>query len=815
MKHFISRLTKVILVVTIPFFILTLIELLTEITGGKIGDYLQNNHGISTRTMVVTLLVLMMFSLAIQIRDKWNSSNQTSDSANSINQQGTGNVAVQDVSGTVTINNYVSSEKKPHRDNIEPDLKILYESLKERYKKRYESKLDGRFEITLEVNEDWRFDQPATYKFSAEAKVSEAATAVRKAFDEKGRLLIVGNAGSGKTVLLLNLARQLLGDELKKDQQIPVIFNLASWRETYENFEDWLIDMLENGSGLPFTLKGDFARKILHEKRIILMLDGLDELARNDVSRRKVEDDYYYYKITKEVDKTVVMSDDEKAHELKEFAKSYEKDDRENALRVRAKCLDSLNDYLEEGREAVICCRQAEFVEMRRKTKQEAPVSASVNILELDSSQIDSALNYIIETKPNNTDLSIEERDRLKSSKASAENLAKLLLTNKTLQKVINNPFYFSTALAVFDNQIIKNKKLPAQKEKLEKYLLKTYIEKKITKSHLLKDFTNDTKKINQWLKWLAKLLDRKRLVTFELSDLQPSDLMKTRKYTQWSLYGSQDLYSVFNWVDRFDPNKLLTEDNVYLNFSKITHREYWDSFFGVFFTNLIFSILGGIGYGLYYNAATGLGVGILLLVFTSLFKGLMVGFENLKDLKEIAKPERPYQRINSGLRLNLIIFGILVLCLLGFHSLISKLEHQILTYSIYTVPRYLFEFWEQDNFGKDFAQSLFQLIKSDPNYFKNEWSTDIIEILSATKDIVWVYVFGSIMIPQLLRFTTFKHLLLRYYLWREKLIPLKFVTFLDLAAEARILEKDGGQWRFRHQNLQEYFANLEIETDK
>jgi hypothetical protein len=35
------------------------------------------------------------------------------------------------------------------------------------------------------------------------------------------------------------------------------------------------------------------------------------------------------------------------------------------------------------------------------------------------------------------------------------------------------------------------------------------------------------------------------------------------------------------------------------------------------------------------------------------------------------------------------------------------------------------------------------------------------------------------------------------------------YATFLDLAAEARILEKDGGHWRFRHQTLQEHFAKM------
>jgi hypothetical protein len=54
-----------------------------------------------------------------------------------------------------------------------------------------------------------------------------------------------------------------------------------------------------------------------------------------------------------------------------------------------------------------------------------------------------------------------------------------------------------------------------------------------------------------------------------------------------------------------------------------------------------------------------------------------------------------------------------------------------------------------------------------------------------------------------------FRHWVLRIILAQEGAMPLRYVTFLDYAAEIRILEKDGGHWRFRHQYLQEYFASL------
>jgi len=37
--------------------------------------------------------------------------------------------------------------------------------------------------------------------------------------------------------------------------------------------------------------------------------------------------------------------------------------------------------------------------------------------------------------------------------------------------------------------------------------------------------------------------------------------------------------------------------------------------------------------------------------------------------------------------------------------------------------------------------------------------------------------------------------------------MPLRWVSFFKYATSARILEQDGGQWRFRHQILQDYFA--------
>lgn len=45
--------------------------------------------------------------------------------------------------------------------------------------------------------------------------IGNAFKAINESFNQKGRLLIVGSPGSGKTFLLLKLALELLGDECK------------------------------------------------------------------------------------------------------------------------------------------------------------------------------------------------------------------------------------------------------------------------------------------------------------------------------------------------------------------------------------------------------------------------------------------------------------------------------------------------------------------------------------------------------------------------------------------------------------------------
>lgn len=57
--------------------------------------------------------------------------------------------------------------------------------------------------------------------------------------------------------------------------------------------------------------------------------------------------------------------------------------------------------------------------------------------------------------------------------------------------------------------------------------------------------------------------------------------------------------------------------------------------------------------------------------------------------------------------------------------------------------------------------------------------------------------------------FAVFKHLILRFLLWRYNYAPLNYINFLDYSTERLFLRKVGGGYIFIHRMLMEYFASL------
>jgi hypothetical protein len=96
-------------------------------------------------------------------------------------------------------------------------------------------------------------------------------------FDEMNHaLLILGEPGSGKTTVLLELARDMIAHaEQDPTQPIPVVFNLSSWAEKRQPIADWLVEELSAKYNIPRKI----ARPWIENDELVLLLDGLDEVA--------------------------------------------------------------------------------------------------------------------------------------------------------------------------------------------------------------------------------------------------------------------------------------------------------------------------------------------------------------------------------------------------------------------------------------------------------------------------------------------------------------------------------------------------------
>ncbi len=115
-------------------------------------------------------------------------------------------------------------------------------------------------------------------------------TKIVSVFDAMSQaLLILGAPGSGKTTMLLELARDLIA-RTEKDLTlpIPVVLNLSSWAEKCQPIAEWLVEELNTKYNIPKKI----ARPWVDNDELLLLLDGLDEvkLERRDACVRAIND---------------------------------------------------------------------------------------------------------------------------------------------------------------------------------------------------------------------------------------------------------------------------------------------------------------------------------------------------------------------------------------------------------------------------------------------------------------------------------------------------------------------------------------------
>ncbi|MEU4766389.1 NACHT domain-containing protein [Actinosynnema sp. NPDC023794] len=87
-----------------------------------------------------------------------------------------------------------------------------------------------------------------------------------------GRVMLLGGPGAGKTVLVQQLALDLLSGE---HVRVPVVLPLASWDSRAVDLDEWMAEYLAEHHP-PLTV--GVARALIDADRVLPLLDGLDEM---------------------------------------------------------------------------------------------------------------------------------------------------------------------------------------------------------------------------------------------------------------------------------------------------------------------------------------------------------------------------------------------------------------------------------------------------------------------------------------------------------------------------------------------------------
>lgn len=130
--------------------------------------------------------------------------------------------------------------------------------------------------------QDYRVQRPWSATVVQEqqsSEVLETGTRIIEVFDRPDiarQLLILGEPGSGKTTMMLELAQDLIGRaRVGKTEPIPILLSLSAWKDPKQPIFEWLLSELKAKYGLSQALAAQWLRKY----QMLPLLDGLDEVA--------------------------------------------------------------------------------------------------------------------------------------------------------------------------------------------------------------------------------------------------------------------------------------------------------------------------------------------------------------------------------------------------------------------------------------------------------------------------------------------------------------------------------------------------------
>ena len=160
-------------------------------------------------------------------------------------------------------------------DTTEP-RKRLRRILKSEYARRLQdSSINPQVAIDLHFQD--RRDLVGRPRVRSESliMVPQSLEAIYSQIEIDGRLLIVGNPGSGKSTELLKFATLTLDQaEAEVTAPVPVLLDLSAWDDEAPALENWIARRLKR----LYNIDNTIALEWLRDEGLILLLDGLNEL---------------------------------------------------------------------------------------------------------------------------------------------------------------------------------------------------------------------------------------------------------------------------------------------------------------------------------------------------------------------------------------------------------------------------------------------------------------------------------------------------------------------------------------------------------
>ncbi len=199
-----------------------------------------------------------------------------------------------------------------------------------------------------------------------------AGTSMLEIFDNIGMgrsLLILGAPGSGKTTMLLELARGLIA-RAREDitQPIPMVFNLSSWTES-KTLADWLAQELNNLYSVPRKTAPDWVKG----NKLLLLLDGLDEVRQE--SRAKCVDAINAFRKEHGLTSLAVCS------RSQDYANLNAKLFFEGAIEVQPLTQEQIAEYFARFEEGMTGIKQALEKDSALREMAETPLFLSIMIM--------------------------------------------------------------------------------------------------------------------------------------------------------------------------------------------------------------------------------------------------------------------------------------------------------------------------------------------------------------------------------------------------------------------------------------------------